>query len=73
MTRLFLIGILGLMAIAACWALAVVLYRVGTAGSATRKLAFLLVVEGVVLVTAGFPEFVLGIPESFYDEHLVFS
>jgi hypothetical protein len=28
-----LIGILGLVAIAACWGLAVVLYRVGTAGS----------------------------------------
>jgi hypothetical protein len=60
-----LIGILGLVAIAACWGLAVVLYRVGTAGSVARMLALLLVVEGVTLFTAGFPEFVLG-KDQFY-------
>lgn len=63
------IGILGLVAIAACWCLAVLLYRVGTAGSVARKLAVLLVVEGFVLVTAGFPEFAFGVPMSFYDSH----
>lgn len=41
--------ILGLVAILMCWALAVVLFRVGTAGSVTRKLALLLLVEGFVL------------------------
>ncbi len=66
-----LIGILGLVAIAACWGLAVVLYRVGTAGSVARKLFVLLVVEGLVLVTAGFPEFAFAIPFSFYDSHPV--
>jgi len=55
-----LIGILGLIAIVACWGLAVVLYRVGTPGSVARRLALLLVIEGVTLETAGFPEFVLG-------------
>ncbi len=69
MLNIQLIGILGVLAIAACWGLAVVLYRVGTAGSVARKLAILLVVEGVVLVTAGFPEFAFGIPISFYDSH----
>jgi hypothetical protein len=64
-----LIGILGLVAIAACWGLAVVLYRVGTAGSVARKLAVLSVVEGIVLITAGFPEFAFGVPMSFYDAH----
>ena len=45
-----LIGILGLVAIAVCWALVVVLYRVGTASSVARKLALLLVIEGVASV-----------------------
>jgi len=70
-----LIGILGLVAIAACWGLAVVLYRVGTVGSVARKLALLLVIEGVTLLTAGFPEFALfGGGEAlqrFWDEHLI--
>ncbi len=54
------IGYLGLAAIAMCWSLAVVLYRVAPPGSAGRKLAALLVLEGLVLGTAGFPEMVLG-------------
>ena len=69
MSYVTLIGIFGLVAIAACWALAVVLFRVGTAGSVARKLALLLVVEGIVLITAGFPEFALQIPDSFYESH----
>jgi len=64
-----LIGILGLIAIAACWSLSVVLYRVGTASSAARKLSVLFLVEGVVLVTAGFPEFALGLSQDFYESH----
>ncbi len=71
-----LIGILGLAAIAACWSLAVVLYRVGTAGSVTRKLALLLVIEGVTLLTGEFPELASGLVglswsfwESFYEQH----
>jgi hypothetical protein len=61
-----LIGILGLVAIAACWGLAVVLYRVGTAGSVARMLSLLLVVEGLTLVTAGFP----GISRRRVSQHM---
>ncbi len=69
MTQVTLIGILGLVAIAACWSLAVLLYRVSTTGSVARKLAVLLVVEGFVLITAGFPDFAFNIPDSFYELH----
>lgn len=50
-----LVGFVGLIAITACWGLAVVLYRVGTTGSVARKLSVLLVIEGFVLASAGFP------------------
>ena len=73
MLQLQPIGILGLVAIAACWSLAVVLYRVGSPGTVARKLFILLVVEGFVLVTAGFPEFASGLEwsfwNSFYESH----
>jgi hypothetical protein len=65
-----LIGWLGLTAIAACWGLAVVLYRVGTAGSMARKLALLLAFEGITLATAGFPEFALGLGQQFYEANV---
>jgi len=64
-----LIGILGLVAIAACWSLAVVLYRVGTAGTTARMLALLLVFEGITLVTAGFPDFVLELDQFYMFDH----
>jgi hypothetical protein len=57
------IGILGLLAIGACWSLAFVLFRVGTPGSMARILSILLIFEGLTLVTAGFPEFALGLGE----------
>ena len=69
MSYITLIGILGLVAIAACCVLAVVLYRVSTTGSTARKLAVLLIIEGFVLVTAGFPDLAFGIPDSFYELH----
>jgi hypothetical protein len=47
-------GIFGLVSAAMCWALAGLLYRVGTTGSVSRKLALLLLVEGVTLVTSGY-------------------
>ena len=72
MSQLTLIGILGLVAIVQCWVLAVVLYRVGEPGSAAHKLALLLVVESLVLLTAEFPEMAMGIPPSFFDRHPVF-
>ncbi len=46
-------GIFGLVSVAMCWALAGVLYRVGSTGSVARKLSLLLVVEGVILATGG--------------------
>ena len=64
-----IIGILGLIAIAACWVSAYMLYRVGTIGSASLKLSVLLIVEGIVLVTAGFPEYALGLPQDFNESH----
>jgi len=48
------VGILALVAVAMCLALAVLLYRTGTAGSVARKLALLMVVEGVTLISTGY-------------------
>jgi len=58
------IGVIGLIAIAQCWAFAVVLFRVSAPGSMARQLGLLLVVEGITLVTAGYPEYVLGFNDS---------
>jgi hypothetical protein len=52
-------AIFGLIAIAMCWGFGVVLYRVGAAGSIARKLALLLIFEGLILVTAGYVELLL--------------
>ena len=69
-----LIGWIGIAAIAACWGFAVVLYRVGPAGSVARKLSLLLVVEGFTLVTAGFPEMAVGIAsDEWYAAHPLFD
>lgn len=68
-----LIGILGLAAIAACWALAIVLYRVGPPGSLARKLSLLLIVESLTLATAGFPEMALGVDWSFLDANPAYA
>jgi hypothetical protein len=73
MSQALLTGLLGIAAIVVCWALAVVLYRVGTAGSQARKLALLLLVEGVMLATAGYVEMVLGIPEDFFETYPLFG
>lgn len=48
------IGILALVSVAECWALALLLYRVSATGSVARKLSFLLVVEGVTLGSTGY-------------------
>lgn len=73
MNHMLFVGLLGLAAVALCWSLAVVLFRVGPTGSVARKLSVLLVVEGVTLLTAGFPEFVLGLSEDFWLEHMTFG
>jgi tellurite resistance protein len=59
-------GILAVVAIAMCWALAVVLYRVGTPGSVARKLGLLLVIEGVTLGSSSSLEFLLISPSEAY-------
>jgi len=48
------IGILALVSVTACWALALLLYRVSAPGSVGRKLSLLLVVEGVTLISTGY-------------------
>lgn len=67
------VGILGLVAVAACWGLAVVLFRVGAPGTVARKLAWLLVIEGITLVTGGFIWFVLAgdeISDQWYNDNV---
>ncbi len=54
------VGILAMLAVTMCWAFAVVLYRVGTAGSVARKLALLMFVEGITLISTGFIDLFLG-------------
>lgn len=44
-------------------------FDVGGSGSAARKLSVLLVVEGLALLTAGFPDWVLGLGEEVYNEN----
>ncbi len=69
-----LIGFLGVLAIAACWALAVVLFRVGTPGSVARMLSILLLVEGITLATAGFPEMMLVESlDAFFGQHPTYA
>jgi len=48
------IGTLALVALAMCWGLAVVVFRVGPAGSVARQLSLLLVVEGATLISTGY-------------------
>ena len=67
------VGLLGLAAIAACWAFAITLYRVGTPGNVARKLSLLLFVEGFTLVTAGFPEMVLGLVPDIWEQNPVYA
>jgi len=65
-------GFFGLFSVAMCWALAVVLYRVGATGSVARKLALLLLVEGVILVTGGSIELFMtptGLASSWYPAY----
>jgi len=48
------VGFLAIVAVVMCFALALVLYRVGITGSVARKLSLLLVVEAVTLVSTGY-------------------
>ena len=53
------IGFFALVALAMCWTLAAVLFRVGTKGSVARQLSLLLVVEGVTLISTGYVDLFL--------------
>ncbi len=59
-------GILALIAVAMCWALAVVLFRVGNPGSVARKLSLLLIIEGVTLGSSSSVDFLLASPADFW-------
>jgi hypothetical protein len=48
-----------------CWTFAVVLYRTGTAGSVARKLALLLVVEGITLASSEYIAMTFDLLENF--------
>jgi hypothetical protein len=67
------LGILALVAVAMCWSLSVVLFRAGVRGSIARKLALLLIVEGVALVSSGSIEFLFGSPDEFYQRNPRFA
>lgn len=62
-------GILTLAAIAMCWSLAVVLYRVGSSGSVARKLALLLFVEGMTLGTSDSVMYLTTSPADLYGRY----
>jgi len=53
------LGFLGLVAVIMCWGLAVALYRVESTSGVARMLAFLLVIEGVTLVSTGYVDMFL--------------
>lgn len=69
MTAVTAIGVLGLFTSLCCWAFALVLYRVGTPGSAARRLSALLVVEGITLASSGYIDKALGLGEQFYASY----
>lgn len=48
------IGTLALIALAMCWSLAVVMFRVSAPASVARRLSLLLVVEGTTMVSTGY-------------------
>jgi hypothetical protein len=54
------VGILAISAVLMCWALAIVLYRVGAPGSVARRLSLLMLIEGVTLVSTGYIDLFLG-------------
>jgi hypothetical protein len=67
------LGILALVAVAMCWSLSLVLFRVGVRGSVARKLALVLVVEGVALVSSGLIEYLFTVPDDFYPRNPRFA
>lgn len=62
-------GILSLIAVLLSWALAVILFRVGSAGSVARKLAVLLVFEGITLGSSDAIFNLLVSPADLYQQY----
>jgi hypothetical protein len=62
------IGILAFVAVTLCWSLSLVLYRVGGSGGTARKLALLLSVEGITLISTGYID--LFLTEAARAHHL---
>ena len=62
-------GIIAVVAVLMSWALAVVLYRVGAAGSVARKLSLLLVFEGLTLGTSDSAMLLLASLSSYYEQY----
>jgi hypothetical protein len=60
MLQFSLTGTLALVALAMCWSLAIVVYRVSPAGSVGRQLSLLLVVEGATLISTGYIDLFLA-------------
>jgi hypothetical protein len=60
MFQIHTVGILALVAVAMCWALAMVLFRVGTPGSVARRLSLLMAFEGVTLISTGYIDLLLS-------------
>jgi hypothetical protein len=70
------VAALALVAVAMCWSLAVVLFRVGASGSVARKLSLLLVVEGATLISTGFLDLLLSeavLESSWHPRWLLFE
>ena len=62
-------GILALVAVAMCWVLALVLYRVAAPGSVGRKLSLLLVIEGITLGSSSALDYLLASPDEWFGLH----
>ncbi len=62
-------GIFGVVAVAMCWVLALVLYRVTAPGSVGRKLSLLLVIESITLGTSSALEYLLVSPAEWSALH----
>lgn len=54
-------SVLALTAVLMCWVLGLVLYRVGAPGSVARKLALLMGIEGLTLISTGYIDILLPV------------
>jgi hypothetical protein len=76
MLRFDALGLLGVLAVFTCWSLAVVLFRLASTSAVPRMLAYLLLVEGMTLVSNGYVDMLLASPvraQSGYASWLQFE